>query len=557
MSWRFARPTVLGARPAATSSSPPTRSRSTSCSSSAPSSRSPARSARSCSCARGTSSPTARPRRPAWRRAARGAGARWCGAAQRRRPACRPARLTAPLRGRAPAGYPHAHARPLALLGALALASPWAPRGLRRRPRPPPRIPAGVAAGGVDLSGRTVLQAAAKLKPAVHPGAADRRRARRRGQALPLRAAGADRARRDPTAQARARRPRRRRGRRSPCRCVHTRRGPSRPSPSASPLRSQRRPRNATGQSDCENHASGAPAAASALDVAAARQLVDAALDDPTKPKVLHQAVCAVAPRRQRQRPAPALVRTVDHGGQGGFKLRLFKNLKVVKTYGVAVGQPAYPTPSGPVLDHDKQVNPTWSVPNSPWAGELQGTTVEGGSAANPLKARWMGIVNGVGIHGTGEDYSIGSRGVARLHPHARRRRDRAVRARARRHARAACSSPARPLRSARGRRARWRARASRRPSGARVTSVPNSRTRMTALTSSPATSRTAPTPNVNAVICGDVDRLAGHLDEAVGQHRQPQPGAGRRQRDDPPAALRGHHQHDRGRASPAARRPP
>ena len=37
----------------------------------------------------------------------------------------------------------------------------------------------------------------------------------------------------------------------------------------------------------------------------------------------------------------------------------------------------------------------------------------------NPLKARWMGIVNGVGIHGTGEDWSIGSRashGCIRMH---------------------------------------------------------------------------------------------------------------------------------------------
>jgi lipoprotein-anchoring transpeptidase ErfK/SrfK len=35
---------------------------------------------------------------------------------------------------------------------------------------------------------------------------------------------------------------------------------------------------------------------------------------------------------------------------------------------------------------------------------------VAGGSAENPLKARWMGIVNGVGIHGTGEPSSIGTR---------------------------------------------------------------------------------------------------------------------------------------------------
>ena len=56
------------------------------------------------------------------------------------------------------------------------------------------------------------------------------------------------------------------------------------------------------------------------------------------------------------------------------FKLRLFKGLKFRKSYGVAVGQPAYPTPAGRFAIQDKQVDPVWSVPNSPWAGELQGT---------------------------------------------------------------------------------------------------------------------------------------------------------------------------------------
>ncbi len=104
---------------------------------------------------------------------------------------------------------------------------------------------------------------------------------------------------------------------------------------------------------------------------------------------------------------------------QKTFTLRLFKRLKVVKRYKVAVGQRQYPTPRGRFSIVSKQVNPVWSVPNSPWAGELAGTTVDGGSAANPLKARWMGIVNGVGIHGTGEGGSIGSRashGCIRMH---------------------------------------------------------------------------------------------------------------------------------------------
>jgi len=91
------------------------------------------------------------------------------------------------------------------------------------------------------------------------------------------------------------------------------------------------------------------------------------------------------------------------------FKLRLFKHLKFATSYDVAIGQPAYPTPEGRFRIQDKQVNPVWSVPNSPWAGELGGTTVDGGSASNPLKARWMGITDGVGIHGTGEPWSVGT----------------------------------------------------------------------------------------------------------------------------------------------------
>jgi lipoprotein-anchoring transpeptidase ErfK/SrfK len=92
------------------------------------------------------------------------------------------------------------------------------------------------------------------------------------------------------------------------------------------------------------------------------------------------------------------------------FKLRLFKRFKIARTYRVAVGQPAYPTPQGLFAIQSKQVNPTWSVPNSPWAGELAGTSVQGGGAANPLKARWMGVSGSVGIHGTGEVGSLGSR---------------------------------------------------------------------------------------------------------------------------------------------------
>jgi len=154
------------------------------------------------------------------------------------------------------------------------------------------------------------------------------------------------------------------------------------------------------------------------LDVDAARKAIDAALDDPAAPRVLHQPLTRVRAKVNADDLA-RVYNTVITVDRTHFKLRLYKALKFRKSYGVAVGQPAYPTPTGRFAITSKQVNPVWSVPNSPWAGELQGTTVEGGSAANPLKARWMGIANGVGIHGTGEDYSIGTRashGCIRMH---------------------------------------------------------------------------------------------------------------------------------------------
>ncbi|MSW83383.1 MAG: L,D-transpeptidase family protein [Actinobacteria bacterium] len=154
------------------------------------------------------------------------------------------------------------------------------------------------------------------------------------------------------------------------------------------------------------------------LDAVALAHRIDAVLDDPQSPRFVEQRV-------RRTRPAinandiRALYRTVITVSKRDFKLRLFKNLKLRKSYSVAVGQRLYPTPEGTFHIQNKQVDPIWSVPHSPWAGELAGTTVEGGSAANPLKARWMGIFDGVGIHGTGEDWSIGSaasHGCIRMH---------------------------------------------------------------------------------------------------------------------------------------------
>ncbi len=93
---------------------------------------------------------------------------------------------------------------------------------------------------------------------------------------------------------------------------------------------------------------------------------------------------------------------------RGTFTLRLWKNLELAKSYTVAVGQEGLETPEGLYHIQEKQVNPSWHVPDSAWAGDLAGQVIPPGPA-DPIKARWMGIFEGAGIHGTDETYSLGS----------------------------------------------------------------------------------------------------------------------------------------------------
>jgi lipoprotein-anchoring transpeptidase ErfK/SrfK len=93
---------------------------------------------------------------------------------------------------------------------------------------------------------------------------------------------------------------------------------------------------------------------------------------------------------------------------RNNFRLLLYKRLKLQKAYTVAVGAVGFDTPAGLYHIQNKAIDPAWSVPNSAWAGSLAGTVVPGGTPENPLKARWLGIFNGAGIHGTDETYSLG-----------------------------------------------------------------------------------------------------------------------------------------------------
>lgn len=93
---------------------------------------------------------------------------------------------------------------------------------------------------------------------------------------------------------------------------------------------------------------------------------------------------------------------------RANFTLRLWQHLKLTKTYTVAVGMEGLETPEGLYAIQEKEENPTWNVPESDWAGSLAGQSIPPGPS-NPIKARWMGIYEGAGIHGTEETYSLGS----------------------------------------------------------------------------------------------------------------------------------------------------
>jgi lipoprotein-anchoring transpeptidase ErfK/SrfK len=138
---------------------------------------------------------------------------------------------------------------------------------------------------------------------------------------------------------------------------------------------------------------------------------VEQSLQHPSSPRV-------IVPPLKVLRPKVTLHNLASHYPQyiiidrGDFKLRFFRHLRLVHTYTIAVGRQGLETPAGLYDIQEKQTNPSWHVPNSSWAGSLAGQTIPPGPA-DPIKARWMGVNGGAGIHGT-ED--LGSLGTAASH---------------------------------------------------------------------------------------------------------------------------------------------
>jgi lipoprotein-anchoring transpeptidase ErfK/SrfK len=152
------------------------------------------------------------------------------------------------------------------------------------------------------------------------------------------------------------------------------------------------------------------------LQAVALRRSVETALATRTAARHIAARTVRVPPRTTAAEVARRypVVLTLN---RAAFQLSLYKHLKLVKTYTVAVGQQGLETPAGLYHIQNKEVDPSWHVPNSAWAGSLAGQVVPPGPD-DPIKARWLGIFDGAGIHGTDETWSLGhaaSHGCVRM----------------------------------------------------------------------------------------------------------------------------------------------
>jgi lipoprotein-anchoring transpeptidase ErfK/SrfK len=139
--------------------------------------------------------------------------------------------------------------------------------------------------------------------------------------------------------------------------------------------------------------------------------LIGAALRNPARPTV-PVPLKVVRPAVGTNTLGPAIV--ID---RGAHSLTYYNDAKRVRVFGVAVGQPIYPTPTGAFSIVTMQRNPWWYPPNTSWAA---GASPIPPGPGNPLGTRWMGLsAPGVGIHGTPDAASIGysaSHGCIRMH---------------------------------------------------------------------------------------------------------------------------------------------
>lgn len=185
--------------------------------------------------------------------------------------------------------------------------------------------------------------------------------------------------------------------------------------------RVERRPRNASAVIQVTKIRSRRARTGLSIDTSQLEETLTARIKDPTLKRRLRVKVEKILPAVTNGDLAGkyGTVLTVD---RANYKLRLFKKLKLKRTYRIALGQAGFDTPAGMFRIGNKSTCPVWTPPNEPWAGSLAGQTIPCGDPRNPLIARWLGVegAEGVGIHGTSATGSIGgpaSHGCIRMLP--------------------------------------------------------------------------------------------------------------------------------------------
>ncbi len=117
--------------------------------------------------------------------------------------------------------------------------------------------------------------------------------------------------------------------------------------------------------------------------------------------------------------PAPAFSGLTMEASLSERKLRLMRDGEVIKSYDVAVGADAHPTPQGTFTVQKIVWNPSWTPPDVKWAN---GLSAKGpGHPANPMKVVKIFFSEpDYYIHGTGAINSLGeaaSHGCLRMNP--------------------------------------------------------------------------------------------------------------------------------------------
>ncbi|MBA2292207.1 MAG: L,D-transpeptidase [Gemmatimonadales bacterium] len=94
------------------------------------------------------------------------------------------------------------------------------------------------------------------------------------------------------------------------------------------------------------------------------------------------------------------------------YRMDLFENGKLVKTYKIGIGYPEFPLPTGMRTAERILFNPTWTPPDEPWvegSGKVKaGQTVAAGSKLNPLGIAKIPIGLPSLIHGGKSEAQLG-----------------------------------------------------------------------------------------------------------------------------------------------------